>query len=342
MSRRRSRLAALASIAALSLTAGAEAQTRFRRPYDSSAGITAGYDTNGAAAGCADYACRDNCYDNHTGTDFGVPMDTPIVAGAAGTVVTVTTGCPDIGYNCSPCGSQCGNHVRIRHADGSESLYCHMRSGGMTVSVGDTVACGQQIGLSATSGCSTGPHVHFGYYPHGGWTADCPFSGACGGPISVWTEQGAYGSIPGTACECAPSAEVCNGRDDDCDGEVDEGGVCCTPSDEVCNGRDDDCDGEVDEGGVCDPPPDPDASVPPFGDPDASVTEGDDAGVRPGLDAGGGVPPRIDAGRAPSRGVQGSCGCRVGARERGRASSFGLGLALLALLLARRRVRPRR
>jgi hypothetical protein len=77
---------------------------------------------------------------------------------------------------------------------------------------------------------------------------------------------------------CMPSPEVCNGRDDDCDGMVDEGnpggggacntglpGVCsqgsvtCTngalacrqnlqPTAEVCNGMDDNCNGTVDEG----------------------------------------------------------------------------------------------
>jgi hypothetical protein len=49
---------------------------------------------------------------------------------------------------------------------------------------------------------------------------------------------------------CTPTTEVCNGLDDDCDGTVDEN-VClpsCTPTTEVCNGLDDDCDGSVDEG----------------------------------------------------------------------------------------------
>jgi len=50
---------------------------------------------------------------------------------------------------------------------------------------------------------------------------------------------------------CTPSLEVCDGEDNDCDGEIDEGGVCCTPSEEVCDGEDNDCDGEVDEGVVC-------------------------------------------------------------------------------------------
>ncbi|MCK6576056.1 hypothetical protein L6V77_33805 [Myxococcota bacterium] len=54
-------------------------------------------------------------------------------------------------------------------------------------------------------------------------------------------------------CERAvsPAEEVCNGRDDDCDGETDEGlpgCVPCEPDPEACNGRDDDCDGAVDEG----------------------------------------------------------------------------------------------
>jgi len=62
---------------------------------------------------------------------------------------------------------------------------------------------------------------------------------------------------------CLPSAEVCNGVDDDCDGSVDEAPACgvdagpeepCIPGEETCNGVDDDCDGERDEGlPACEP-----------------------------------------------------------------------------------------
>jgi hypothetical protein len=54
--------------------------------------------------------------------------------------------------------------------------------------------------------------------------------------------------------ECFPLPEVCNGADDDCDGLTDEGCPVCTPTVELCNNLDDDCDGAVDEGtggGAC-------------------------------------------------------------------------------------------
>jgi hypothetical protein len=47
-----------------------------------------------------------------------------------------------------------------------------------------------------------------------------------------------------------PTAETCNGEDDDCDGTIDEAACDClvTPSAEICDGCDNDCDGMADDG----------------------------------------------------------------------------------------------
>ncbi|MFJ8134935.1 peptidoglycan DD-metalloendopeptidase family protein [Streptomyces sp. NPDC096013] len=83
----------------------------------------------------------------HTGVDFVVPTGTTIKAIAAGTVVSAAY---DGAY---------GNEVVIRHADGQYSQYAHMSQ--LSVSAGQTVTEGQQIGLSGATGNVTGPHLHF-------------------------------------------------------------------------------------------------------------------------------------------------------------------------------------
>jgi murein DD-endopeptidase MepM/ murein hydrolase activator NlpD len=83
----------------------------------------------------------------HTGVDFTASTGTPVHAVGAGTVVTA-------GFD-----SAYGNNVVIRHSDGIYTLCAHMSS--LSVSVGETVTTGQQIGLSGATGNVTGPHVHF-------------------------------------------------------------------------------------------------------------------------------------------------------------------------------------
>jgi len=57
------------------------------------------------------------------------------------------------------------------------------------------------------------------------------------------------GEVPDTG-PCVPSAEICDGLDNDCDTETDECPPCCgdPSSPEICNGVDDDCDTLTDEG----------------------------------------------------------------------------------------------
>ncbi|WSP43400.1 M23 family metallopeptidase [Streptomyces sp. NBC_01244] len=83
----------------------------------------------------------------HTGIDFAVPTGTSVVAAAAGTVVTAEWQ------------GAYGNAVTIQHADGRYTLYAHLSR--MTVQQGDQVAAAQEIGLSGSTGNSTGPHLHF-------------------------------------------------------------------------------------------------------------------------------------------------------------------------------------
>ncbi len=53
------------------------------------------------------------------------------------------------------------NYVIISHGGGQLSLYWHMRKGSVAVKMGDDVVAGQSIGMTASSGYSTGPHLHF-------------------------------------------------------------------------------------------------------------------------------------------------------------------------------------
>jgi len=94
--------------------------------------------------------------------DFGVPLNTPIVAAAAGVVVSVRlpTGPGDACY--SGGGSGCvnlANSVTIDHGDGSNTIYVHINSA--SVSVGQSVARGERVALSGNTGWSTGPHLHY-------------------------------------------------------------------------------------------------------------------------------------------------------------------------------------
>jgi len=96
----------------------------------------------------------------HWGLDFGVPTGTPVHAVSDGKIERLK---PQTDINGKVIGY--GLYIVVRHTDGSASLYAHLSS--TNVKLGDLVSANQQIAISDNSGKSTGPHLHFEYFPNG-------------------------------------------------------------------------------------------------------------------------------------------------------------------------------
>jgi hypothetical protein len=93
--------------------------------------------------------------------DFSLPRGTPLVAIDDG-IVAFADGSTRPGDPCwSGGGSSCigeANYIVVEHPDGSQSMYAHLNE--PSLSVGDVVLRGEQVGLSGGTGWSTGPHAH--------------------------------------------------------------------------------------------------------------------------------------------------------------------------------------
>jgi peptidase M23-like protein len=83
----------------------------------------------------------------HAGIDLANSIGTPILAVSDGVVIDAG---PTAGY---------GMWVKVRHADGTVTLYGHVNT--TLVSVGERVMAGDQIATMGNRGNSTGPHLHF-------------------------------------------------------------------------------------------------------------------------------------------------------------------------------------
>lgn len=126
-------------------------------------------------------------YDGHDGWDYVLDAGKPVLAAAAGRVVFagwLDTLCPTL-----------AGLVVLDHGQGYRTLYWHLQS--VQVAEGTAVALGQQIGTVGSTGCSTGPHLHFGVEFLGrdtdpyGWCGseavpDDPWAAHPGGTASRW------------------------------------------------------------------------------------------------------------------------------------------------------------
>lgn len=82
----------------------------------------------------------------HKGVDYAATMGQGIFASADGEITPTDAG------------GQLGNYVRIRHANGMYTFYCHLSE--IVVRRG-TVKQGQLIGKAGSTGYSSGVHLHF-------------------------------------------------------------------------------------------------------------------------------------------------------------------------------------
>ncbi len=108
----------------------------------------------------------------HNGVDLNIRgnIGIPIIATKSGTITVADYDSSRHSHDCyngvgGVCdhGTRdcygCGNYVVIDHGDGTTSKYCHLSH--VDVNVGETVAQGQLIGKSGSTGMSRGAHLHF-------------------------------------------------------------------------------------------------------------------------------------------------------------------------------------
>lgn len=152
------------------------------------------------------------CYDEHDGSDFLLlggfdTMDAGsavIVAAADGVVVATEESQYDRchatfeGIDCDGYPME-GNHVILEHAGGLRTMYWHMKTDGVDVEVGQSVRCGDRLGLVGSSGYSSMPHLHFELQDAEGVSSD-PFAGEYSQPETWWVEQGDAEGLPGSDC----------------------------------------------------------------------------------------------------------------------------------------------
>ena len=85
----------------------------------------------------------------HLGVDYAARRGTPVIAAGSGRIVYAAR----LGTY--------GNLIKIRHNDGYETRYAHLKSFRRGIHRGKYVKKGQTIAYVGSTGRSTGPHLHF-------------------------------------------------------------------------------------------------------------------------------------------------------------------------------------
>lgn len=189
--------------------------------------VSAFADHNPASGQVLDYTGGTRTYDGHRGTDYALyPFswnkvdagEVQVIAAAAGTIAAKANVDPS-DHNCGVSSSDPWNYVALVHADGRMTIYGHMRYNSLTSKgVGQTVTQGEVLGTVASSGNSSGAHLHFevryGSFSNTEWMD--PYAGANSQPESLWSSQRPYfdsainrlathSAPPSTPDPCQPS-----------------------------------------------------------------------------------------------------------------------------------------
>jgi murein DD-endopeptidase MepM/ murein hydrolase activator NlpD len=143
--------------------------------------------TRNAQAGIITYWGRSEtdlafAYNGHDGWDYAAAPPDLALAAADGAVVFAG----NADDNCNT------RAVIVDHGNGYRTLYWHLAR--IDVQIGEQVARGQPVGMIGSSGCATGPHLHFGVQFLGrntdpyGWcnAAPDPWAIHPAGSISAW------------------------------------------------------------------------------------------------------------------------------------------------------------
>lgn len=153
-----------------------------------------------------DFECNQRTYDlesgyNHRGVDFFTwPFswqrmendDIAVIAAAPGVISAKRDSEPD--RSCGADEQARANYVVLRHDDGSESIYLHLKTGSATKKLlGERVDEGEYLGIVGSSGFSSGPHLHFEVHDPSDNLIE-PYAGICNtlNVESWWQEQLPY------------------------------------------------------------------------------------------------------------------------------------------------------
>jgi len=142
------------------------------------------------STGVLDYRCGTSTSNNHDGIDCAITsfgkqeIGVPIYAVLDGIVTSLHDGEFDQNTDSQ---NVPANYIYIAHPDGRSTFYTHMKKNSISVTVGESVVAGQQIGLTGSSGHSSGPHLHMETIENG--LRKEPFAGECRPGSSLWAEQ---------------------------------------------------------------------------------------------------------------------------------------------------------